>query len=65
MSSTRIDINSDLGEGIGYDAQLMPLLSSCNIACGGHYGNKTTISETLKLAKEFGLKVGAQRMVEH
>lgn len=56
---TAIDINCDLGEGIGNDQQLMPLISSCSIACGGHYGDESTIYETLLLAKKFKVKVGA------
>ncbi|MFK8046009.1 MAG: 5-oxoprolinase subunit PxpA [Crocinitomicaceae bacterium] len=54
-----IDINCDLGEGAGNDAQLMPYLSSCNIACGGHFGGKQTITDTIGLAKKHHVKVGA------
>lgn len=54
-----IDINCDLGEGSGYDEQLMPLITSCSIACGGHYGNIDTMQAAVKLAKEHGVKIGA------
>jgi len=54
-----IDINCDLGEGIGDDATLMPLISSCNIACGGHAGDVQTMFNTLTLAKENNVKIGA------
>ncbi|NOQ72191.1 MAG: 5-oxoprolinase subunit PxpA [Crocinitomix sp.] len=54
-----IDINCDLGEGAGNDAEIMPLINSCSIACGGHYGTKETIRTTLALAKKHGVKVGA------
>lgn len=54
-----IDINADLGEGSLNDAQLMPLISSCNIACGGHFGNETTMQEAVQLAKKYQVKVGA------
>jgi UPF0271 protein len=54
-----MDINCDLGEGIGNDAQIMPFISSCSIACGGHVGNKYTMLETIFLAKKYGVKVGA------
>lgn len=54
-----IDINCDLGEGMPNDADLMPFISSCNIACGGHYGTKDTIRDTIRLAKKYGVKVGA------
>lgn len=54
-----IDLNSDVGEGIGNEAQLMPLLSSCNIACGGHAGTDAIIQETLQLAIQHKVKIGA------
>jgi UPF0271 protein len=54
-----IDINSDLGEGTGLDAVLMPYLSSCNIACGGHFGNEESMRETVRLAMEHKVKIGA------
>lgn len=54
-----IDINCDLGEGLGNDALLMPLISSCNIACGGHVGSTQTMFDTLVLAKKYDVKIGA------
>jgi len=59
-----IDINCDLGEGTSTqdctrDSLLMPFISSCNIACGGHAGNKTTIIESLHNANQHQLKIGA------
>lgn len=54
-----IDLNSDLGEGAGTDALLMPLISSANIACGGHAGNEWTMRETVALARRYGVVVGA------
>lgn len=56
---TKIDLNADLGEGIGDDAKIMPLISSCSIACGGHFGTTQTIEQTIKLAKNHNIKVGA------
>jgi UPF0271 protein len=56
---TVVDLNADLGEGVGNEAQLMPLLSSCNIACGGHAGDPSSIREMLVLAKQHGVKAGA------
>ena len=35
----RVDLNCDLGEGAGHDAELMPLITSANIACGAHAGS--------------------------
>ncbi|MEP0262297.1 5-oxoprolinase subunit PxpA [Dokdonia sp.] len=54
-----IDLNSDVGEGIGNEASLLPLLSSCNIACGGHAGNDTIIQDTITLAIQNNVKIGA------
>lgn len=54
-----IDINADLGEGYPYDEQIMPLISSCSIACGGHYGDKNSMRKTIQLAKKYNVKVGA------
>ncbi|NER16377.1 5-oxoprolinase subunit PxpA [Spongiivirga citrea] len=56
---TVIDINCDLEEGFPYDEELMKLISSCNIACGGHYGTKDSIVKTIKLAQKYGVKIGA------
>ncbi len=54
-----IDINCDVGEGMNNEHLIMPFISSCNIACGGHFGNKKTIDETLKLAMQNNVLVGA------
>ncbi|WP_298902150.1 5-oxoprolinase subunit PxpA [uncultured Psychroserpens sp.] len=54
-----IDINCDLGEGVGNEAFLMPFISSCNIACGGHAGNKMTMSIVADLAEKYNVKIGA------
>ncbi len=54
-----IDLNSDLGEGAGTDAQLMPLISSANVACGAHAGDETTMRDTVALARQHGVAVGA------
>src|SRR5437762_13668532 len=54
-----IDFNSDLGEGAGTDAVLMPLISSANIACGGHAGNENTMRTTIELAIRNKVAIGA------
>ena len=59
MKLNNIDINADLGEGAGYDAELMPLISSCSIACGGHFGDENSMRAALQLAKKNHVKVGA------
>jgi len=54
-----IDLNSDLGEGCGSDAELMPLITSANVACGFHAGDAATAFTTLQLAAAHGVRVGA------
>ena len=54
-----IDFNSDLGEGAGTDAALMPLITSANIACGGHAGNENTMRTTVELAIKNKVSIGA------
>ncbi|MCF6317907.1 MAG: 5-oxoprolinase subunit PxpA [Proteobacteria bacterium] len=55
----KIDLNCDLGEDMGNDAQLMPFLGSCNIACGGHFGDTQTMTAAVKLAKKHNVNAGA------
>jgi len=59
MGDIFIDVNCDIGEGVGNEEALMPLISSCNIACGGHAGNEETMLRVSRLAKEHGVKIGA------
>ncbi len=54
-----MDINCDLGEGIGNDHAIMGYLGSCNIACGGHAGDMGSMRNTVMMAKEHGVKIGA------
>ena len=54
-----IDLNCDLGEGAGHDAELMPLVTSANIACGAHAGDAATMQATVALARKYGVAVGA------
>jgi UPF0271 protein len=59
-----IDLNSDLGEGfgpwaMGNDAEMLSIVSSANIACGGHAGDPETMYRTLALARDSGVTVGA------
>lgn len=55
----RIDLNSDLGEGAGHDAELMPLITSANIACGAHAGNLEMMIEAVESAAKHRVMVGA------
>jgi UPF0271 protein len=54
-----IDLNCDLGEGAPLDAEVMPLITSANIACGFHAGDPTIARETLRSAVAHGVSIGA------
>ncbi len=54
-----IDLNCDMGEGMPNDALLMPLISSANIACGFHAGDEDTMRQTVELAMQHGVAIGA------
>lgn len=58
----RMDLNCDLGELTGpanQDAELMPLISSANIACGAHAGDEDTMRRTVALALSHQVAIGA------
>ncbi|MDP9366271.1 MAG: 5-oxoprolinase subunit PxpA [Chloroflexota bacterium] len=65
MTAARaIDLNSDLGESfgahrIGFDAELFPLISSANVACGFHGGDPRVMERTVAVAAAHGVAVGA------
>ncbi len=54
-----IDINCDMGEGVGNEEALMPFISSANIACGYHAGDANSILHTLELCKQYKVAPGA------
>jgi len=60
----KIDLNCDMGESygawkMGADADVMPLITSANIACGFHAGDPATIRKTVRLAVDRGVAIGA------
>ena len=54
-----MEVNVDIGEGGSNDHIFMPYVSSCSIACGGHYGSFSTIKKTIKLASDHSVKIGS------
>ena len=54
-----LDLNADLGEGSGHDAELFELISSANIATGFHAGDSDTMHAAISAAKNHGVAVGA------
>lgn len=59
MSRSSLDLNADLGEGGPFDTELMPLISSANIACGGHVGDTASMQTAVALALRHGVALGA------
>jgi UPF0271 protein len=59
FSISAIDLNCDMGEGIGNDAAIMPYISSANIACGYHAGDLATMRQTVELALQHDVAIGA------
>jgi len=55
----KIDLNCDMGENIGNDEEIMPYITSANIACGFHAGDETSMRVTVRLAKRYDVAVGA------
>ncbi len=61
---TKIDLNSDMGEGFGRwamgdDAALLNIITSANIACGGHAGDANHMATTMRAALKNGVGIGA------
>jgi UPF0271 protein len=61
---THVDLNSDIGErdtpeGLAIDAEMMPLITSVNIACGEHAGTPELMRRTAQLAAQHGVAIGA------
>jgi UPF0271 protein len=64
MPLKKIDLNSDVGESfgnykLGMDEEVIPLISSANIACGFHAGDPAVIKRTIAIARENGVAIGA------
>jgi UPF0271 protein len=64
MPLNKIDLNSDVGESfgnykLGLDEEVIPLISSANIACGFHAGDPTVMRHTIAIAKKNGVAIGA------
>jgi UPF0271 protein len=61
---TQVDLNADMGEGygrwtLGDDAALMQIITSANVACGGHAGDPDVMERTFALAARHGVGIGA------
>ena len=61
---TSVDLNADMGESfgpwkMGDDAALLKVVTSANIACGGHAGDADVMAATMRMAHENGVGIGA------
>ena len=54
-----LDLNADLGEGIGDDAAMLSLVTSANVACGGHTGDAASMRAVAARAAALGVRIGA------
>lgn len=59
MGAVRIDLNADVGEGAGAERELLELVSSASVACGGHAGDEDSMRDTVIRAVERGVAIGA------
>ncbi|HVY51770.1 MAG TPA: 5-oxoprolinase subunit PxpA [Devosia sp.] len=57
--SLTLDLNADLGEGVGDDEAMLDIVSSASIACGGHAGDEASMRRALRAAKARGVVAGA------
>ncbi|MGW8814737.1 LamB/YcsF family protein [Gordonia terrae] len=59
-AAARIDLNADLGEGVGDDAAMLGIVTSANVACGFHAGTPADLLATCRAAVAAGVRIGAQ-----
>ena len=59
MADRVIDLNCDLGEGVGDDEAMLDLVSSASIACGFHAGDARVMRATIRAAVQRGVRIGA------
>jgi 5-oxoprolinase (ATP-hydrolysing) subunit A len=55
----QVDLNADMGEGMGGDAAMLGIVTSANVACGFHAGDPDTMLQTMQMAVENGVGIGA------
>ena len=54
-----VDLSADLGEGAPGEDEVWPLITSANVACGGHVGDEASMTDAVQRAREFHVRLGA------
>ena len=55
----KVSLNADLGEGLNIESKIMPYLTSCSVACGGHVGDFNSMTEVVHIAIQHKVEIGA------
>lgn len=59
MMRAVIDLSADLAEGAPDEARIWPMISTANVACGGHVGDEKSMTVAVRRAKRHGVRLGA------
>ena len=54
-----VDLSADLGEGSPGEEEIWPMITSANVACGGHVGDEHSMREAARMAREHDVRFGA------
>jgi UPF0271 protein len=54
-----IDLSADVAEGAPGEEEIWPMISSANVACGGHIGDERSMTDAVRRSKRFGVSIGA------
>src|SRR5256885_10498053 len=70
MATKSIDLNCDMGESygrwtLGADEEIMPHISSANVACGFHGGDPHVMRKTVALAVKHNVAIGSHPPLPH
>ena len=54
-----IDLSADLAEGAPDEEKIWPMITSANVACGGHVGDRQTMTDAVRRARRHNVRLGA------